>query len=90
MKLKLGSKAHRAHMSEVMKASWAKRRNKIAAREALRGFSELTNRVSPKSGGTVRISRPETNTPVAAVPVKRFVAFNYCPNCGEHLSLLYK
>jgi len=77
MILKHGGKAHRAHMSRVMKASWAKRRNVIAAREALKNFSELTSKTADKPSGTVTIS---------ADPQTRFVTLSYCPNCGEHLA----
>jgi hypothetical protein len=99
-----GSKAHRAHMSEVMKASWAKRKNKIAAREAfrnkikarkaLRNFSDLTHNLAPAgkvdpdttAAEIARIVQPDKPlVPVAT----RFVAFNYCPNCGVHLERLY-
>jgi len=73
-KFNQGSKAHRAHMSRVMKEAWAKRRNRIKSREALANFSAIVSNVAPDR---------EDEKPT------RVVTFNYCPNCGEHLARLY-
>jgi len=86
MTLKHGSKAHRAHMSRVMKESWARRR---PAR--LKSLTEYRNeRTKP-----IRIVHFAANKKAAAIPssttnsTTRLVAFNYCPNCGEHLAKFY-
>jgi hypothetical protein len=83
--MKKGSPAFRAHMSKMMKDTWAKRKttaekNIASASNALRNFDELTSRAN-KAGRRVSISLAE--------PAARVVTFNYCPSCGEHLARLY-
>jgi hypothetical protein len=74
MKSNKRSAAFRSKMSRIMTERWAfKRSRKQEAAKRLIKNIAIGNSVELPT----------------AVPVNRFKAFNYCPNCGVHLSRLY-
>jgi hypothetical protein len=68
------SAAQKAHLSRLQKQIWAEKRSR-ADKARIRLAERVLNHEKP-------------HVPVSE-PVKRFMAFNYCPNCGTHLSRLY-